>query len=97
MSELRRNTYKYHRLALDTYGKTPDDSRRIVLDVLRNVKKVWLINPGSIFVVTFFDAKATEMVDIFSEGDLQVRREAHDLLIELDPKRNIYQKILGNQ
>jgi hypothetical protein len=97
MVELRKNSYKYHRLALDNFGKTPDDSRRIVLDVLRNIKKVWLINNGAIFIVTFFDAKATEIVDIFSEGDLQVRREAHDLLVELDPKRNIYQKILGNQ
>lgn len=97
MLELRKNTYKYHRLALDNFGKTPDDSRKIVLDVLRNIKKVWMINNGAIFIVTFFDAKATEIVDIFSTGDLQVRREAHDLLVELDPKRNIYQKILGNQ
>jgi hypothetical protein len=97
MTELRRNTYRYHRLALDTYGKTPDDSRAVVLDVLKNVKKVWQINPSSIFVVSFFDAKSAEIVNIFSEGNLQVRREAHDLLLEIDPKRNIYQKILGNQ
>jgi hypothetical protein len=97
MTELRKNTYRYHRLALDTYGKTPDDSRAIVLDVLKNAKKVWQINPSSIFIVSFFDAKSVEIVNIFSEGNLQVRREAHDLLLEIDPKRNIYQKILGNQ
>lgn len=97
MAELRRNTYKYHRLALDNFGKTPDDSRKVVLDVLRNVKKVWVINPSSVFIISFFDAKSTEIVDIFSAGDMQVRREAYDLLVELDPKRNIYQKILGNQ
>ena len=96
-TELRRNTYRYHRLALDNFGKTPDESRLIVLDVLKNMKKVWLINPSSIFEVSFFDAKSTELVNIFSEGNLQVRREAHDLLMEIDPKRPIYQKILGNQ
>lgn len=97
MVELRKNSYKYHRLALDNFGKTPDDSRKIVLEALRTVKTVWKILPGSIFIVSFFDAKAAEIVNIFSDGDMQVRREAHDLLLELDPKRNIYEKILGNQ
>lgn len=95
-TELRKNTYRYHRLALDTYSKQPDEARTIILDVLRNVKKVWTINPTSIFVVTFFDAKATELVSVFSEGNLTVRREAYDILTSIDPKRPIYQKIISN-
>jgi hypothetical protein len=94
--DLRKGIYKYHRLALDTFEKTPDDSRVLILDVLRSVKKVWTINPNSIFVISFFDSKATELSNIFSQGNLQVRREAYDLLTQLDPKRNIYQKILSN-
>jgi Domain of unknown function (DUF4835) len=96
MQEMRKNTYRYHRLALDTFDKTPDQSRTIVLNVLKEVKKVWSINPNAIFVISFFDAKATELVNIFSDGSLQVRREAFDLLTTIDPKRNIYQKIVGN-
>jgi len=96
MIELRKNTYRYHRQALDTFDKTPDQSRQIVLDVLKNVKSVWTIYPNSIFVISFFDAKAPELVNIFSEGNLQVRREAYDILTSIDPKRNIYQKIISN-
>lgn len=96
MTELRKNTYRYHRLALDSYAKSPDESRTIILEVLRNVKKAWQLNPSSIFVVTFFDAKATELVNVFSEGNLTVRREAYDILTSVDPKRNIYQKIISN-
>ncbi len=96
MTELRKNSYRYHRLALDNYAKSPDEARTIILEVLRNVKKVWTINPSSIFVVTFFDAKATELVNVFSEGNLTVRREAYDILTAIDPKRNIYQKIISN-
>jgi Domain of unknown function (DUF4835) len=96
MSELRKDAYKYHRLALDTYSKNPDESRTIILNILRDVKKVWTINPSSIFVVTFFDAKASELVNVFSEGNLTVRREAYDILTAIDPKRNIYQKIISN-
>jgi len=96
MGDLRKGIYKYHRLALDTFEKTPDDSRTIMLDVLKSVKKVWTVYPNSIYVISFFDSKSTELANIFSEGNLQVRREAYDLLTQLDPKRNIYQKIIAN-
>ncbi len=96
MVELRKNIYKYHRLALDTFDKTPDQSRETVLEILKNVKKVWTIYPSSIFVISFFDAKASELVNIFSQGSLPIRREAYDILTAIDPKRNIYQKIISN-
>ena len=95
MVELRKNNYKYHRLALDTFDKTPDDSRQIILTVLKNVKTVWQIYPNSIFVIAFFDAKSNELVNVFGEGNLNVRREAYDILTAVDAKRNIYQKIIS--
>lgn len=96
MVELRKNTYRYHRQALDTFDKTPDQSRTVVLNVLKNLKTVWTIYPNAIFVVSFFDTKASELVNIFSDGNLSVRREAYDILNSVDPKRNIYQKIISN-
>jgi hypothetical protein len=96
MADLRKNNYKYHRLALDTFDKTPDQSRDIIMECIKNVKKCWTINPNSIFVISFFDAKATEIVNIFSDGQLQVRRDAYDILSSIDSKRNIYQKIVAN-
>lgn len=96
MQDMRKNAYRYHRLALDTFDKTPDESRKVIVDVLRNVKKAWTLNPTSIYVVTFFDAKGPELVNIFSEGDMTTRREAYEILTSIDPKRNIYQKIVGN-
>ena len=96
MQELRRNSYKYHRLALDTFEKDPDRSRVIVLDVLKNVKKAWSLNPTAIQVITFFDSKSSELVNIFNKGQLQTRREAYDILMAIDSKRNIYQKIISN-
>ncbi len=96
MAELRKNTYKYHRLALDTFDKAPDESRQTILTVLKNIKNVWQIYPNSIFIISFFDTKANELVNIFSEGNLGVRREAFDILSAIDPKRNIYQKIISS-
>ena len=96
MVELRRNNYNYHRLALDTFEKDPDQSRAKILEALKNVKKVWTIYPSSILVISFFDTKSTELSKIFSEGSLNIRREAFDILTALDPKRNIYQSIISN-
>lgn len=96
MADLRKNTYNYHRLALDTFGKDPDQSRSKILEALKNVKKVWTIYPSSILVISFFDTKSTELAKIFSEGSLNIRREAYDILTALDPKRNVYQSIISN-
>lgn len=96
MVDLRKNTYRYHRLALDTFDKSPDQSREVILEALKNLKKVWLIYPNSIGVISFLDAKAIELVNLYSEGSLQVRKEAYDILSSIDPKRNIYQKIISN-
>lgn len=96
MLELRKNTYRYHRLALDIFEKSPEQSRQIVLDALKSVKQAWTVYPNSIFIISFFDTKSAEMVNLFSDATLSVKREAYDLLTSLDPKRNVYEKIMGN-
>jgi hypothetical protein len=95
MVDLRRNTYAYHRLALDTFDKTPDQSRDKILEVLKNVKKVWSIYPNAILLISFFDTKSTELTKLFSDGSLTSKREAFDILSALDPKRTIYQEIIS--
>ncbi len=96
MIDLRKNSYKYHRLGLDTYDKNPDQSREQILDVLRSVKKIWSTFPTAILIVSFFDAKAVEMTNIFTDAPLATKREAYDILTALDPKRTVYQKIMAN-
>jgi hypothetical protein len=97
MVEIRRGLYTYHRLALDDFNKDPDAARQKILGVLRNVKRVRDINPSAILVISFFDAKADELVNIFSDGAVQVKREAFDILTATDPsKRDKYQRIIRN-
>jgi hypothetical protein len=96
MVDIRKNSYKYHRLALDNFDKNPDQGREQILDVLRTVKKVWTINPTAILIITFFDAKSNELTSIFTDANLNVKREAYELLTSLDPKRTVYQKIMAN-
>jgi hypothetical protein len=97
LADVRRSVYSYHRLGLDTFEKTPDQSREIILKGLRDVKKARDINPNAILVVSFFDAKSKELANIFSDGSLPVRREAYDIIVSLDPSnRSSYEKIIKN-
>src|SRR5258706_4889003 len=95
-ADIRKGSYKYHRLALDTYQKDPNQSQEQILDVLKNIKKVWGIYPNSVLISSFFDAKFSELANIFHEASLNTKREAYDLLTSIDPKRTVYQKIISD-
>jgi hypothetical protein len=97
MIDIRKAIYAYHRQALDTFDKNPDQSRQIILKSLRDIKKVRDINPNAILVISFFDAKGKELANIFSSGNIQVRREAYDIITSIDPSnRSAYEKIIQN-
>jgi hypothetical protein len=96
MADVRKAIYSYHRLAMDTYEKSPDQSRDTILKGLKDIKKVRDINPSSILVISFFDAKAKELVNIFSSGNIQVRRQAYDLVSAMDPSNRLYDKMIQN-
>ncbi len=94
-TDVRKNAYTYHRLALDTYEKDPDNSRLIILKGLKDIKKARDINPNAIILISFFDTKSQELANLFSEGELNVRKEAYDLITTMDPtNRATYEKIL---
>ncbi len=97
MVDLRKSTYTYHRLALDTFDQDPDKSRKIILEGLKEVKKVRDINPNAILLVSFLDAKGKELANIFSSGNIQIRREAYDIVTTIDPSnRSTYEKMIQN-
>lgn len=97
MADVRRTLYSYHRLGLDTFEKTPDQSRSVILTGLKSIRKAKDINPNAILIISFFDAKSKELANIFSDGQLTVRREAYDLITQMDPSnQTTYAKILKN-
>jgi hypothetical protein len=97
MVDLRKSAYTYHRLGLDTFDQDPDKSRKIILDGLKDVKKIRDINPNSILLVSFLDAKGKEIANIFSSGSIQLRREAYDIVTTIDPSNtSTYEKMIQN-
>lgn len=96
MQGLRTGIYNYHRLGLDLFEKEPETSRTEILKVLESIKVIKSRYPGSIFVISFFDAKTDELVNIFDEASMQEKRKAYNLLVELNPnKEELYSKIIN--
>jgi hypothetical protein len=96
MTDVRKASYTYHRLAMDTYYKNPDQGREIILKALKDIKRVRDINPNAILVISFFDAKAKEITNIFTTGNIQIRRQVYDILVAIDPSNRVYDQIVKN-
>lgn len=93
----RESIYNYHRLSLDQFNDNPDEARRAILDVLKNLQQAAKRKPNSILVISFFDAKNDELTNMFSQGNIQVRREAYEIVKELDPSNTAkYETIIEN-
>jgi len=94
---IRKGLYTYHRLALDTFEKNPDEARAQIVNVLKDIQASDKRLPNTILKIAFFDAKKNELVRIFEKGNPATRREAYNLLVALNPTNTEnYKSIIGN-
>jgi hypothetical protein len=94
---IREGMYEYHRVILDQFADDPDGARKNILEILKDIQKVQNINRNRVLIIAFFDAKVDELVNIFKEGDLQVRRQAYDILVDIQPSRTSkFEEIIKN-
>ncbi|MCU0355025.1 MAG: DUF4835 family protein [Cytophagales bacterium] len=97
MQNFREGLYTYYRQAMDTYATNGDQARAQILTFLENVRQINQVRPNSIWTNTFFDTKATEIINVFSDGNPQDKVKAYNLLVELDPtKADRYRKLTRN-
>ena len=94
---VRQAIYKYHLQGLDKFLVTPDESRALILESLKEMQAVNRILPNSIIIIAFLDAKNDEIINLFSKGPIDIRRNVYNELLKLDPtRRSKYQKIVQN-
>ena len=94
---IRRGYYTYHRLALDKFEKNPEEARQLILRVLKQIQAANRNIPNSILKISFFDAKKDELTNIFKKGNPSVRKQAYNILTQLDPgNTEKYKSIIGN-
>lgn len=97
MTAVRRGIYNYHRKGLDTFMEDEAESRKNMLSALEEIQKVSKVFPQSILLISFFDAKNDEIISTFSKGDTQIRRNAYNALVEINPTMtDDYSVIINN-
>jgi hypothetical protein len=85
MVPVREAIYEYHRQGLDMFGRDPEQGRDAIITALQKIKDVNKLRPNSVIINSFFDAKSDELANIFSQGNDSKRRQAVEILRELDP------------
>ncbi len=91
---IRECIYQHHRLGLDVMADNPEDGRAVIAESLKLLQKVHRAKPGSFLMQLYFNAKADEYVNIFSESFNEERIRVYNILKEIDPANMTkYQKI----
>lgn len=95
---LREAMYKYHRLGLDLMATDKEGARKAILESLEGLKEIHSIKPLSFSMQVFFNAKADELINIFSGATPEEKTKVLDIVNLIDPTNsNKYQKIIAAQ
>lgn len=93
-SSFRSAMYTYHRMGLDLMSDRVEEGRANIAESLRDIQKVFRRRPSTYILQMFFDAKADELVNIFSKSFPDERNRVLAILNEVDPSNgNKYKKI----
>jgi hypothetical protein len=82
---LREAYYMYHRLGLDSMYDNVIQGRAQITSSLKLIEKVHQAKPLAYATQVFFQAKASEIVNIYSQAAPQERTAAYTILQKVDP------------
>lgn len=86
---VREGLYLYHRQAMDVFATDPEAAKKKIIEMLERMKIFRQSNPTAVLVKMFFDAKSTELLGVFSQGDPETTKKAVALLTQLDPENSV--------
>ena len=97
-SEFHMCMYRYHRQGLDKLGEDPEDARFEITEALEALKSIYRENSSAFILKLFFDAKADEIVNIYSEAFPNEQARIIKTLVEIDPSHSSkYQAITQSE
>lgn len=83
----RKGFYTYHRIILDDFANNTPSKRGQILAYLKELQQIQLLNQKAALIDYFMDAKARELVNMFSEAPDAERKEAFDILSKMAPEK----------
>ena len=82
---IRSILYEYHRSGLDQMAVSVDKGRATVTTTLSNLTTIYQVQPMSVALSMFKDAKLDELVNIYSKAPQQERTSVYNLLEPIYP------------
>lgn len=83
--DFRQALYDYHRLGLDVMADDPKGGKEKILEAIKTLNKVNRARPNAFLTRVFFDAKADEIVSVFSGGPMVTITDLVDILNRISP------------
>lgn len=97
-SDFRKCMYNYHRNGLDLMSQRAEEGRANIAESLRDLQKVFRRRPSTYILQMFFDAKADELINVFSKSFPDERSRVLTILNEIDPSNGSkYSKITDTE
>jgi hypothetical protein len=96
---IREFNYKFHRLGLDLMDEKVTEGRAVIAEGLVDLQKVFRDKPDPFMhlLQITMDAKADELVNIFSESFTEEKQRAIRILQEIDPANKAkYEKMMAS-
>jgi hypothetical protein len=93
---LRSCQYKYHRLGFDQLADDLTKGRGNVLEAIKDLRTAYNNRPNSFALQVFFNAKADEIVSLFSQASGDEKSQLMQVLTLVDPANSLkYNDISG--
>lgn len=97
-SKVREFWYKYHRLGLDVMADNVENGRQAITESLELLQMMNREKPGSFIVSLIVQAKADEIINIYSQASPQDKSKVTGIMRELDPANaSKYQVIMTSK
>lgn len=96
-SAFRQLTYDYHRRGLDIMTNELANGRAVAADAVVSLVKLYRTRPSLYLFDIFFDAKTTELLQIFSESPIEELNKVVAALVEMDPSNSAKYKALKDK
>ncbi|MGM0944877.1 MAG: DUF4835 family protein [Bacteroidota bacterium] len=94
-SAIREALYLYHRQGLDILQVQQEKAYENIVEAIRIVSEANDAQPNGIFTIAFMDAKGEEISKILKGAPFELRSEAVELLLKVDPNNaRMYNELL---
>src|SRR5690606_36777046 len=85
MVPIRDAYYFYHTRGLDLLSSEPEDAFANILQEIKLISEDNSAQHNSLLAIVFMDAKSDEISKILKNASLEIRTEAVEILLKVDP------------